>query len=54
MPTETHETGDHTWYDKVGALDEDLPEGPGYVEDNKGCLGQSVALTVLFLILIIV
>lgn len=54
MPTKTHKTGDHTWHDEVGELDEDLPEGPGYSEDKKGCFGQSATLIVLCLVLIIV
>ena len=54
MPTKTKKVGEHTYYDEVSELDEDLPEEPGYSEDKKGCFGQSAALIVLCLVLIIV
>ena len=49
MPTKTHKTGDKTWYDEVGELDEE--EGPGY-SDNKGCFGQAAMLVILILLII--
>ena len=50
MPTKTKKVGPHTYYDEVGRLDEDLPEGPGYSSDNKGC-GGSAAIILLILCL---
>jgi hypothetical protein len=53
MPTKTRKIGDHTWYDEVGELDEDLPEGPGYSNDNKGCRSKGTAAVLLTLVFVI-
>jgi len=51
MPTRTHKTGDHTWYDEVGKLDEE--EGPGYSE-NKGCRSEAITMALMILCLLVV
>lgn len=50
MPTKTKKVGHHTYYEEVGRLDEDLPEGPGYSEPPKGC-GKNAAIALLVLCL---